>query len=980
MRTLFILFLLLQPLLSQDTHLKKVSLQLLWLDQFQFAGYYMAKEKGFYEDVDLDVTFKTVNLQKDVEKEIEDGITDYGIGRANLIQYDSNGRNITLLSAIFQSSPHILLSLTSSNIKSIQDFKGKSLMQTKNLLQSASISAMLTSKGLDISDLKLVNHTFNLDDLINKKVDIYSGYISNEPYLLQEKGIEYSSFSPQEEGLSFYSDILYTSAKKARENPQEVKSFRDASVRGWEYAFEHIEESVDLILKKYNKQKKSKDALIYEGKELKKLAYENVEKLGTIDPDKIQRIYDIYKILGVVKTPLNTDSLLFHDKETFFTQEEQNYLAKKSYITYCTQPNSLPYSAIKDSKFIGIGAGIVDLLHHYGGVHLKLVETKTWDESLLKAVKRECDILPMASASPSRMKYFNFTETYYSEPLVIVTKKEENYILNVKTVLNKKFSVVEGNAFIEYLKNRYPHIELINVHSIKEGLSKVERGEIYGHIDIMMSSAYALQKSSKFSLRISGQFKDDMQISFAVRNDDPILFSIMNKLAKKITKEDTQQILNKWVSVNYTKGVTYWYFKEIGMGFAIFLFFMLYREYAINKKNVELQGLQDELVKVNKQLKTRAFQAVVDLEKAQSIANVGSWILDVKKKELTWSKQSYKIFGIDEDSEEDLYKLFRVRIHPDDIVSSEYAYKKSLRDQISFSIRHRLLMADESVKYVQQKAETTFDENGKALVSYGTIQDVTSKVEQELELKKRDAYMLHQSRLAQMGEMLSMIAHQWKQPLSAISSTQIMLKTTVELEKYNLADEKERGDFLIFLDERLDKIALYVQNLSKIIKDFSEFYKPNKQSESLNIDSVVLKSYELVKETVTSNEIEVKFDLNTKYLINIYENELMQVMINIINNAQQQLIDKEIENPLITIKSYNQLDETVVEVEDNAGGIEKDIIEKVFDPYFSTKLEKNGTGLGLYMCKMIINEYHNGRISVHNGSSGAVFSIRIKNS
>jgi len=980
MRAIFIFFLLLQTLLSQETELKRVSLQLLWLDQFQFAGYYMAKEKGFYEEEGFDVTFKTVDLKKDVIKEVQEGITDYGVGRANLIQYDSSGEKITLLSAIFQSSPHILLTLTSSEIDSIAAFKGKSLMQTVDLLQSASIAAMLKSKDLDISEINVVKHSFNLNDLVDGKVDIYSGYISNEPFTLQEMGVKYNSFSPQTEGLSFYSDILYTSAIKSRENPQEVRAFRDASLKGWEYAFSHISESVELILKKYNTQNKSRAALLYEATELKKLAYFNTKKVGQIDPEKLQRIYDIYKILGVVKNPLVTDKLLFHNKNMLFTKEEQDYLASKSSITYCTQPNTLPYSAIKNSKFIGIGAGILDLVHEYGGVHFELVETNTWEESLMKAVKRECDILPLASAAPSRMKYFNFTQPYYSEPLVIVTNKDENYILNVETILDKKFSVVQGNAFIEFLKLQYPDIKLVNVQSIQEGFAKIERGEVYGHIDIMMSSAYALQKFSKFNLRIAGQFKQEMKISFAVRNDDPVLFSIMNKLAKKITKEDTQLILNKWVSVNYTKGVNYWYFKEIGIALAIFLFFILYREYAINKKNIELQDLQEELVAVNKQLETRAYHAVQDLEKAQEIANVGSWILDVQEETLTWSKQSYKIFDIDEDSDDDLYNLFRKRIHPDDVEMSENAYVQSLHEQTRYSVRHRLVMDDGSIKYVNQKAETIFDAQGKPLVSYGTIQDVTSKVQQELEIKKKDAYMMHQSRLAQMGEMLSMIAHQWKQPLSAISSTQIMLKTTLELEKYDLADENEREDFLIFLDDRLDKIALYVQNLSQVIKDFSNFYKPNKEPEFLSIDSVILKSYELIKDTISSSNIEVTFDLNAEYFIDIYENELMQVILNLLNNAKDQLIDKEIQNPLIIVKSYKHIDEIVVEIEDNAGGISESIIDKVFDPYFSTKLEKNGTGLGLYMSKMIISEYHNGTISVHNSILGAVFSIRIKNS
>jgi len=114
--------------------------------------------------------------------------------------------------------------------------------------------------------------------------------------------------------------------------------------------------------------------------------------------------------------------------------------------------------------------------------------------------------------------------------------------------------------------------------------------------------------------------------------------------------------------------------------------------------------------------------------------------------------------------------------------------------------------------------------------------------------------------------------------------------------------------------------------------------------------------------------------------IELYESEFMQVVLNILNNAKDQLIDKGLEKPTIIVKTYKEKDEVVLTIEDNAGGISSEIIDKVFDPYFSTKLEKNGTGLGLYMCQMIINEYHHGTISVENSNEGAIFSIRIKNS
>lgn len=979
MRHLFLALFLFSSLLGHADGLKKVSLQLLWLDQFQFAGYYMAKEKGFYKDAGFDVAFKKIDTSRDVMSDVESGVTDYAIGRASLLLYDSSGEKLSLLAALFQSTPNILISLASSNIKDISDFKGKSLMQTDDLLQSASMVAMLKSKNLLLSDIKLVEHTFNLDDLINKKVDIYSAYISNEPFILRKKGIAFDTFSPKIEGMDFCSDILYTSKKNSESNSLDVQKFKDASLAGWKYAFSHIEESVDVILKKYNAQSKSRDSLLYEAKELKKLAYFHTDELGKLDEGKIQRIYDIYKILGIATTPLNTEEMIFHTHKVKLSTKEREYLKKKEFISYCTQPDSLPYSAIKDSQFIGIGAGILDLVRKSGEVEFKLKETSSWDESILSAIKRKCDILVLASDAPSRGKYFKFTEPYYFEPLVIVTKKSERYILDVVSVLDKSFSVVKGNAFIENLKIAYPGLQLVEVDSIEDAFAKVENGEVYGHIDIMMSSAYAMQKYSKLNLKISGQFEKSVEVSFAVRNDDEMLYGIMNKLAKSVKPEDIQLILNKWISVNYTNGVTYWYFKELSALIILVITFMVYREYFLNKKNRELQALQKELVLLNNQLETKAYGATQDLEKAQSIAKIGSWILDVDAEILTWSKESYKIFDIDPNSEKNLYQLFKERVHPDDLEMVEDAYAKSLKNKTRYSIKHRLLMDDGSVKYANEKAETTFDKNGKPIVSHGTIEDVTEKVLQELDIKKKDAFMLHQSRLAQMGEMLSMIAHQWKQPLSSIAAIQVGIKTTVDLEKYDLQKRDERDAFMLYLDERLNKVELYVKNLAQTIEDFSNYYKPNKDAEFLSIDSVVMKSYELLKESLNSRKIEVSFDLNAEYFMDVYQNELMQVILNVINNAKDQLIEKEVSRPTVYVRTYTNNDEVILEIEDNGGGIEDRIIKHVFDPYFSTKAAKNGTGLGLYMSRMIINEYHHGSITVRNSARGAVFIIKIKN-
>jgi len=975
MKLIFSFLILTLSLYGAAKPLEKVSLQLQWLDQFQFAGYYMAKEKGFYKEKGLELTIQPYKRGVNTLEAVLEGRSTFGIGRSSLISASSHGKKISLIAAIYQSSPLVMIALKSSNIQTLSDFKGKKLMMTRDAIETASLDAMIMSANVDRNTLKYLHHSFDINSLISGKTDLYAGYISNEPYILQKKGIEYKLFYPQEYGFDFYEDILFTSQENVKKDPQQVKDFKEASLKGWAYAFEHIDESVEFIYKHYNSQKKSKKLLLEEARELKKLAYYQTSELGELDVNKLQRIYDVYRLMGLVKNPLDLEDLIFSDNK--FTKEERAYLKKKGAIKICVLPNSKPYSAIVDGEYVGVGSQILSLTQKELDIEYQLVPTSSWMESLKKGINKECDLLPIAAETPSRKHFFNFTTPYYDEALVVVTKKDKNYIIDFKTVLDKTFSIVKGHSFIEELQIKYPSIKLEQVAKTEDGLRGVQEGKYYGHIDVLIGAAYGIKAMDGNSLQISGQFDKKIEVSFAVRKDDPILFTIFEKLSNSLKPSQLQNILNEWVKINYTHGIHFKYVVEGVIFFLFLILLFLFKTYILNKKNEKLESLQQEIMEINENLETRVAQAVSDLEKAQSIAKMGSWILEVKTLHLKWSKETYRIFEVDTHQVKNLYQSCIDKLHPDDRDSMITSYQNALSAGKNYESKHRLLMDDGRIKYVLEKCETQYDADGKGIISYGTVQDITESVLLQEDIQKKDAYLLQQSRLAQMGEMLSMIAHQWKQPLSAISSTQITLKTTIELEKYNLADEKERKDFLHFLDVRLDKIALYVQNLSKIIKDFSNFYKPHNEAKLVSVDTVIMSAYELIQETLSSSEIEMVFDLEANSFIYMHENEFMQVLLNIITNAKEQLIDKGIQSPTIILRSFVENENIVIEVEDNAGGIESETIDKIFDPYFSTKLAKNGTGLGLYMSKIIINEYHKGDLSATNCVGGALFKITI---
>lgn len=294
------------PLFAQK---EAVSLQLQWLDQFQFAGFYIAKEKRFYDDVGLDVTLKAYAPDVNTVGEVVSQRSQYGIGRSSLLLDRARGEPVVVLATIFQSSPSVLIT-TDPKIKTLKQLKGKRIMVTSDEIGSAAIMGMLLANGVRSDEVILQKHSMNYRDLIDSKTDAMGCYLSNEPYLLQESNVDFTVFDPKEYGFHFYGDLLFTSEEEIKNHPKRVEKFYAATVKGWLWAFDHIEESAAIIYEKYNSQHKSLASLVYEGKMLKKLAMENGVNFGTISKKRYEKIAEAYRLSGLLPHPVDLNAFI----------------------------------------------------------------------------------------------------------------------------------------------------------------------------------------------------------------------------------------------------------------------------------------------------------------------------------------------------------------------------------------------------------------------------------------------------------------------------------------------------------------------------------------------------------------------------------------------------------------------------------------------------------------------------------------------
>lgn len=234
--------------------------------------------------------------------------------------------------------------------------------------------------------------------------------------------------------------------------------------------------------------------------------------------------------------------------------------------------------------------------------------------------------------------------------------------------------------------------------------------------------------------------------------------------------------------------------------------------------------------------------------------------------------------------------------------------------------------------------------------------------------KIKEKMLMQQSKLASMGDMIGMIAHQWRQPLNAISSVSASLSLKNQM---NILDSK-------VLDSKLDDINNYVQHLSSTISDFMNFFKPNRDKEFINIKNIINSIKGIIADSFSYH--------NIKLIINIqdnippflsYENELKQVILNLVKNSKDAIVSNQIQNGYVKIDIYKNNQFISIDIEDNGGGISNKIADKVFEPYFTTK-NKDGTGIGLHMSKTIIEEHLKSVLKFKNKDNGVVFSIQLR--
>ncbi|MBX3661209.1 MAG: diguanylate cyclase [Burkholderiales bacterium] len=297
------------PLRAQDLKpAEKVVLQLKWKHQFQFAGYYAALKKGYYRDAGFVVDIRELQDGVDPVDSVLKGEADFGVGASELVLHRAQGKPVVVLAVILQHSPLVLITL-GGGLKSLHDLDGKRVML---LPQETELYAYLEREKLPRKRIIEVKHSFDVEALIRGRVDALSGYSTDEPFALKQRGLPYTLFSPRASGIDFYGDTLFTSEALVKRDPRRVIAFREASLRGWQYAMDHPEEIADLILERYGRRH-SREHLLFEAAEMRRLMQPHLIRIGHINPGRWRGIAAVYAENGMLPAQHSLDGFIFDE-------------------------------------------------------------------------------------------------------------------------------------------------------------------------------------------------------------------------------------------------------------------------------------------------------------------------------------------------------------------------------------------------------------------------------------------------------------------------------------------------------------------------------------------------------------------------------------------------------------------------------------------------------------------------------------------
>ncbi|RLA76980.1 MAG: hypothetical protein DRG78_18095, partial [Epsilonproteobacteria bacterium] len=630
-------------------------------------------------------------------------------------------------------------------------------------------------------------------------------------------------------------------------------------------------------------------------------------------------------------------------QKQILTTTQLEYIKNKKQIKMCIDPSWMPYESFdKNGRYIGMSADLFKIFSKDIGIDIVPVKTKTWSESVSFAKMRKCDIYSLAMETKERKQYMKFTSPYLSIPLVVATKPNITFVDTIASLNGKKIGIVKDYAFNEILRKKYPNINIVDVNNINNGLQQVVDGKLFGFIGTISSVGYKFQTTFLGELKISGKFDEKWELGIGVRDDEPILFDILQNAVNNLTQEEKQKVLNKWLSIKLEKVTSYKYIKELFFVFVIFVLISLYwmRKISIVNKQIK-NSLEDFEYIFNNTIETMGFfqqnlcvnlnQAGIKLFKFKDLEDAkGKTPLDfiapdsvelVRSKIINGSTQPYEANAIKQDG-----VIFPV------LIKGQYKEIGGIQTRITSLIDLSDLKDKEKALYIAK-----------------------AKAEESSKLKSK---------------FLANMSHEIRTPMNGIiGMSHLVLQTDLS--------EKQKSYI-----EKVDSSAKNLLNIINSILDFSKIEAGKLTIEKIDFDmrEIFTNLRNIVELKTQEKGLEFSIYCDNKGDKVFYGDSLRigQILINLTTNAI-----KFTEFGKVDIK-INLLENNIVRfsVKDTGIGLTQEQQGQLFQSFSqadgSTTRKYGGTGLGLSISKQLV-ELMGGKIWCESAlGKGSLFIFEIE--
>lgn len=582
---------------------ENITLQLHWKHQFQYAGFYAAVEKGYYDDVGINLAIKEWHPNINRIEELRDKKVDFIISASDKLGDIFRYKDLLIVSGYLQKTPLALA--VKQDIYFPNELKDKKIMAIKEDIESSTFFKMWQTAQLNPKELNIVPHTFNMNSFIDGKVDAIQVYVTDQLFELASKKIKFNIIDANSYGVDFYDLMTITTKEFAQTNPKLVKSFKEATKKGWEYALKNKKEMINIIKSKYNSQNKSIEALLYEANRLENFILPDVYELGSLDKNKLRKIALVHLEKGNIQKINNIEDYIFSyknfDKSLNLNLEEKNYLQKKEVLKICTLPNKIEIE--NETFYKSIDVRIIENITEKLNLKPLFIETKTYEQSLRYTQNGTCDILSIARNTTENNKLLHLSKPFVAQPLVMVSNKNILFIDNFLKIKNKTIGVVKDYSEIKVLQKMYPNLKIIEVESPEEGLKLVKKELIFGFVDIPIIISHHIKQSGFLDLKIVGSLNVNSGLSMAVTKEEVAIVPILEKAMNTISEDYLNSLINEWYAIKYEKGIDYTLVWKVLIFFVLLVITILYWANKLHLANMLLEEAQKALQKNNEELK-----------------------------------------------------------------------------------------------------------------------------------------------------------------------------------------------------------------------------------------------------------------------------------------------------------------------------------------------------------------------------------------